>query len=266
MWGRDLPGLVGAVIRPLVHRHFELHGYPLAGALTGCRMVGKVPGAYRDGSYEPEVSQTVMLIVQPGWICVDVGAHLGYFTMLLAKLVGEHGRVIAFEAHPDNAAQTRSNVGMNGYEARVRVENMAVSDGAHHSVKLYPGRDHSSFEWNIVGHDVQGNPVQHELDIPATSLDAYFPPGLRVDFVKMDVEGAEAQALCGMRRLLRQSRPFVVVEFHSEAGWAGRRELFAMDYCLYDIRDGRWLASKLDFERVYHCLAAPRERIADIGL
>ena len=78
--------------------------------------------------------------------------------------------------------------------------------------------------------------------------------------------GAEAQALWGMRRILQKCRPLVFVEFHDDKGWSGRKELFAADYCLYDLGNARWLDSKLDAQRVYHCLAIPRERLSDYGL
>jgi len=245
---------------------FSLRGHQLAGPLVGCRMRGKAVGAYFDGSYEPEVCQTIVQIVQRGWICVDVGAHVGYLTLLLAKLVGERGCVIAFEPHPENARQLRFNTKINGYETRVQVENVAISDGISQWVNLFPGRGHSSAEWNIVGHDVEGKPRQPELEVQATSLDAYFTACSCVDFVKIDIEGAEAQALCGMRRLLRECRPFVLVEFHNEKGWTGRRELLEADYRLYDVRNARYLNSELDECRVYHCLAVPRERSAEIRL
>jgi len=243
---------------------FRLRDHKLAGPLAGCQMRGKIYDAYLDGSYEPEVCQTIMRIVQQGWVCVDVGAHIGYFTLLLAKLVGERGRVIAFEPHPENARRLRFNARINGYETRVQVEDVAISDGIAQSVSLYPGRWHSPAEWNIVGHDVEGKPSQPELEVQATSLDAYFAASPCVDFAKIDIEGAEAQALQGMRRLLRECRPFVLVEFHNEKGWTGRRELLATDYRLYDVGNARWLDSELDVGRVYHCLAVPRERLADI--
>lgn len=113
---------------------------------------------------------------------------------------------------------------------------------------------------------MEGSPTDPGLKVPATSLDAYFPPGSRVEFVKMDIEGAEAQALRGMRRLLSECRPVVLVEFHGESGWAGRQELFVAHYCLYDINNARWLDPELDVQRVYHCLAVPKERLANIGL
>jgi FkbM family methyltransferase len=265
-WGKYLPRPIRTLVRSLINRYFELRSYPLAGVLTGCRMRGEFLISYREGTYVPEVCRIIVRNVQLGWVCVDVGAHIGYFTLLLAKLVGEHGRVIAFEAHPKNAERLCSNVKINGYEARVQVENMAVSDGIHRWMKLFSGRKHSSFEWNIVGHDVEGNITQAELEIPATSLDAYFPLGSRVDFVKMNIEGAEAQALRGMRRLLQKCKPLVFVEFHDKDGWNGREELFAAHYYLYSLENAKWLDSERDIQRVYHCLAVPKERLKDIRI
>ena len=103
---------------------------------------------------------------------------------------------------------------ISGYEARVQVENMAISDGTYHRVELFPGRWHSSSEWNIVGHDVEGNLTEPEFEVPATSLDAYFPPGSRVDFVKMDIEGAELQALLLLRNNILRMIDQISVEFH----------------------------------------------------
>lgn len=117
--GRHLPELARALGRPMVKRYFELRGFPLAGALAGCRMRGELIASYCEGIYEPEICQTIMRIVEPGWVCVDAGAYVGYYSLLLAKLVGERGRIIAFEAHPKNAEQLRSNVRINGYETQV---------------------------------------------------------------------------------------------------------------------------------------------------
>ena len=199
----------------------------------------------------------------PGHVCVDVGANVGYFTLLLGKLVTDQGRVIAFEAHPANVAKLLSNVRLNAYEGRVQVENMAVSDGALKRVDLYPGRGHASGEWNIVGHDVEGNPTEPELEVPATSLDNYFPRGSCVDFVKMDIEGAEGAALRGMRRLLRECKPLILLEFHDESGWAGREELFAANYSLFSF-PGLRLVNAARADRVYHCLAVPTGRLSEV--
>src|SRR5207245_9542818 len=80
----------------------------------------------------------------------------------------------------------------NGCEKRVRVEHLAVSDGSHDRLWLFPGRQHSSLEWNIVGHDVEGIRTDPELEVPAISLDDYFPSGSRLQLVKIEVAGGEA--------------------------------------------------------------------------
>jgi FkbM family methyltransferase len=163
-------------------------------------------------------------------MCADVGAHEGIYTRLLADLVGESGRVVAFEAHPDNARRLRSSLG-DDHRGRVIVENLAVTDGAAEMVTLHPGRGRASQEWNVTGVDLEGRPTPRELDVPAVSLDAYFA-NRPLDFVKLDVEGAEALVLRGMRRLLREGGPTIVVEFHTPEGWEGRSELLDAGYRL----------------------------------
>src|SRR6266571_4824930 len=102
--------------------------------------------------YEPELSAVIRQLVQPGWVCVDVGANIGIVSCLLAK--------------------------------RITVENMVISDGIQRELVLYPARGGAGEEWNILGHDLEGNRTEAVLRIPATSLDAYFPPGSPVHFVK----------------------------------------------------------------------------------
>jgi FkbM family methyltransferase len=145
------------------------------------------------------------------------------------------------------------------YASRIQIENIAVSDGTQSEVLLYPGRESSHAEWNIVGHDVEGMEKQAMLSVPAISLDNYFRSGSVLDFVKIDIEGAEALALSGMRRILRESRPIILIEFHDEAGWKGREELYAADYLLYDV-SGNALDQEKDTQRVYHCMACPIEK------
>jgi Methyltransferase FkbM domain len=137
---------------------------------------------------------------------------------------------------------------------------MAVSDGACGRVALFPGRSDISSEWNIVGHDVSGRATHAELEVPAIALDSYFRPGSRVDFAKMDIEGAEIQALQGMKRIIQESRPIFVIEFHNQQTWDGRRELVNRGYSLYDPAKRRWVESEGAPERVYHAVAVPSEK------
>ena len=189
-------------------------------------------------------------------MCADIGANVGSITKILAKLVGPSGKVYAFEAHPVNVETLVQNIQTYGYQDRVHVEHLACSDGLSETLKLYPGRECSAAEWNIVGHDVEGHATRAEMEVRASSLDNYFPPGARLRLVKIDVEGAGALVLAGMRRILREDRPIVIMEFHDEAEWSGRKELLEAGYVLSQM-DGTCVVAPLSAERMYHCLAIP---------
>ena len=79
------------------------------------------------GYYEPFITAFVKDMIKEGDIVIDIGAHIGYYTLLFSKLVGKTGKVFAFEAHPDNFTLLKQNVETNGY-TNVVVENKAVSN------------------------------------------------------------------------------------------------------------------------------------------
>ncbi len=253
-WAGGLP----AVKR--LNLYLENRPQRLHGALAGYCMRGQQIEIYTSGDYEQEACALLEQYVRPGMVCIDCGAHLGYFTLLLSKLAGETGRVFAFEAHPGNADVVRANTRINKLEKSVVVENKVISDGSFNHAVLYSGRVSSSAEWNIIGHDVEGRQAAPAMVVPSVSLDAYFPQGSHIDFIKMDIEGAEGQALRGMRRILQESQPSIFIEFHDEQGWDGRRELLAAGYSLYDVKKGVWAIITPDMPRIYHCLAVPNER------
>jgi FkbM family methyltransferase len=249
----------------LAGRYRRRFGWAGSGTLAGMRVCDPALEGYALGTAEPSATRVCQQVVRPGWTCVDVGAHRGYFTLLLASLSGDGGRVFSFEAHPENARTVARHVALNRLAGRVRVENVAVSDGSAAELTLFHGRPGSSFEWNIIGRDVFGQPTEAALTVPARALDGYFPAGERIDFVKVDAEGAEAQILAGMGRIIRESRPIALVEFHTEEGWAGRRELVSAGYDLFDVDAGEWVDAERP-EPVYQCLAVPRERAAELPL
>lgn len=213
-----------------------------------------------ESPYEVPVTAAIKRLVKPGWVCADIGANVGSITKTLAKHVGPSGKVYAFEAHPVNVGTLLQNIQTHGYEDRVHVEHVACSDGGSKFLKLYAGRGCSSEEWNIVGHDVDGHTTAAEMEVRATSLDDYFAVGVSLQFVKIDVEGAGALVLTGMRRILREDRPIVIMEFHDEVEWSGRRELMEAGYVLSQM-DGTCVTDLLNAERMYHCLAFPAETL-----
>ncbi len=183
---------------------------------------------------------------------MDIGAHLGFFTLLLAHLVGETGRVFAFEAHPENVRWLRVNLALNRLSGRVTVENLAVCDGSQTAVRLNAPL-HYSCEWSIV----RSSSVRHFLEIQAIALDQYFAQGPRVEFIKMDIEGAEYVALQGMRDILQRYRPICLLELHSDEGQMAALYLDHCGYLLTDLQDQPVL--KPPFPS--HVIARPRERV-----
>jgi FkbM family methyltransferase len=158
------------------------------------------------GVYEPAVVNAIHNIVKPGWVCADVGAHLGYITLLLAKQVGPKGKVIAFEPFPNNFQVLQSNIALNGYK-NVVLENKAVMDSSGW-VSLKPLGD-DPLPYSTFAHLGSGGCV-------AVSLDDYWENRTdRLNFVKIDVEGAEAAVLRGMERILCQDRSILLVELHA---------------------------------------------------
>ena len=225
--------------------------WPLHGPLTGYVFKVRQPEEVQyvlSAVYEPRVCVAIEREVQPGNICADVGANIGYMTLLIARCCGPGGHVYAFEALPSNAKHLEENVAINGLAGWVTVENLAVSDGSESRVMLYEGD--SSPEFSLLPRSGHTGGVQ----VPAVALDAYFGKG-RLDFVKMDIEGAEGQAIKGMRHLLRSQRPICLIEIHGEPGLSALGELTSADYTLFDL-DGQPLSDPRP-DSISHILARP---------
>jgi FkbM family methyltransferase len=205
------------------------------------RLVHEVWMPYRNLLIPPSerpVRQLIENLTQPGWRCADVGANFGMMTEVMARCAGTAGQVMAFEAHPLNASILRRRMQAQGLDPIVRVENMAASDGSIDLLQLYAGRRRSPNEWNVMGKNVEGRTTPAVMEIPATSLDAYF--GTRpLDLVKIDVEGAEVLVIAGMRQLLTHQKPVCLVEFHSAQAWESRRVFLEAGYGIYRLDGAR---------------------------
>ena len=169
--------------------------------------------AYFDGGGEPEVQAALENHVRPGMTVYDVGANIGLFSMIAARLVGDHGHVVAFEADPEIAARSREHLARNGFR-QAMVEEAAVWSEAQ---RVYFERaDPAASPDRGLGRVVEAS-SRNTVDVIAVSLDEYVQTHAAPDFVKCDVEGAEVEVFRGARQLLREKRPVIVCEMHSEA-------------------------------------------------
>ena len=143
----------------------------------------------------------------------------------------------------------QKNVSLNDLSTTVIVENLAVVDGSQTVVRLNAPAYYTT-GWSII----QSGPVHSSLKVQAVSLDQYFAQGPLINFVKMDIEGAEYLALRGMQRLLQRDRPICLIELHGEKGQKADQFLKESDYVLMDL-EGRTVAGP-----VYpsHILAWPK--------
>ena len=185
--------------------------------------------------------------VQPGELVFDIGAHYGEYAVLFAALVGEKGRVVSFE--PDEAAlpMLHANVRLNGFEQRVRVEEMAVFD-AKSTRQLFArhGNAQSSLARAGLGGASTDEDVEH-YTITTTTLDDYIRCARlsAPDYIKLDIEGAEINALRGATTALR-SKTVILCELHPYA-WPEFGTSF--DDLLRVIHDGGRKVKYLDEER-----------------
>jgi FkbM family methyltransferase len=161
------------------------------------------------GDYERANQELFVAHLRPGDVVYDVGANVGFFTMLAARLVGPAGSVVAFEPFPPALTALRRHVALNGLQ-NVRVEPAAVSRQA--GVGAFSGHEQIT-----MGHLAD----QGELKVELTTLDeAVRKAGRAPDLLKIDVEGAERDVLEGGRSMLEGHGPVVVLSTHGSESHA----------------------------------------------
>jgi FkbM family methyltransferase len=168
--------------------------------------------------WEPSTTLVFRRVIRKGDTILDVGAHLGYFSLLASTICGDSGRVFAFEPHPQNYSLLKKNISLNGL-TNITLVPKAVSNesgtallrearrSSGHTIKQLPA-------WL----EPVGIPNQAEFSVETVRLDEFFATHpVQPRLVKIDIEGAEPDALEGMRHLLKSSPEIVlVVELNSD--------------------------------------------------
>ena len=172
------------------------------------------------GAYEPEVSLFLMRVLRDGDLFVDIGAHVGYFSILAAKLVGEKGQVISFEPEDINFEHLKSNMALNNLynitlfqrpvTEKIEMRTFYINsdgDGGHAlwDPGLFPGNERSKAK-------------PQPRNVETITLDAVLSDKVvkkQPKIIKIDTEGAEKNVLEGARDMLEKRRvPFVICELH----------------------------------------------------
>lgn len=216
-----------------------------AGELAGARLVLDLRSE-KDlwlGTYEPDLQACLRAFVRSGSTAYDLGANLGYVTLLLARAVGHTGRVLAFEPLPANLERLRTHLALNGCESWVQVVPAAVGERTGRArFWLHASKSMGKLDGSA-GRD---QPYPHAIDVEAVDLDTfvYARANPAPDLVKMDLEGGEVLAFAGMRRVLRDARPTLLVELHGPEAIAAAWEVLpAAGYRIHQMRRGYPLCS-----------------------
>jgi FkbM family methyltransferase len=165
------------------------------------------------GRFEPEEAAFVRRVVRSGDVAVDLGANVGYFTIMLAGLVGPTGKVYAFEPLERSAALLERSIAENRFGERVVLVRAAVGERSG-TGQLLAVRDGLSSGTAFLSADPPDAWLGYDAHaVPIVRLDEQ-PFAGRLGFVKMDVEGAELLAVRGGRERLRSDRPVILAELN----------------------------------------------------
>ena len=206
----------------------------LQGRLRGTKwIVGAGEHGYWLGSYEMNKRLAFEREIPNGAVLYDIGANVGYFSLLAAKLVGPEGRVYAFEPLPRNIEFLRKHIKINKFE-NIEVVDAAVSD---HSGEAHFDLGASS----AMGHLADSGGIQVRMVALDEMLEAgeLRPP----NYMKVDVEGAEYEALKGARKVLEQFHPVLFLDTHQREAHLPAIELLQSLGYEFEILDGKPLTA-----------------------
>lgn len=191
----------------------EVAGGPLRGARLALDLQSEKD--HWLGTYEPLVQDAIERLLQPGQVAYDVGANIGYTSLLLAEAVGPAGLVVAFEPLLVNFRRLCENLDLNAQGKWVEAVNAAVGDQGGWAQFLVHSSGAMGKLSGSAGREIQ---YEHEIPVKIVTIDDFVLKHDRraPNLVKIDVEGGERAVLAGMRKVLRRYRPALLLELHGE--------------------------------------------------
>ncbi len=221
----------------------------------------------REGYYEPELVKLFEKLLKPGMVFLDIGAHIGQYTLVASELVGESGAVHSFEPDPETYKWLASNLRIN-QRKNVRLNQLALSSTAGKTQFYISSPDDIGSNSLSPPSNFSGRVVEVTL----TTVDYYLAENQvpRVDLLKADIEGAEYAMLSGADSLLRsEHKPVIIIEFEQArqramgSSCAKLAELLsAREYALYRISEAGFesYTPKENDQPSFNILAIPVNR------
>lgn len=189
-----------------------------------------------DGYWEMWCTEFMLRHIKNGHVVIDVGANLGYYTVLMSGLVGPQGRVTAVEPNPRLAELCQQNIDLNGFWHTARLVRQAASDTTGARLR-FQALISDPKNGRLLPGTAPERPADHLLDTMVETIrldDLVEGP---VDFIKIDVEGAEEQVWAGMQQLLHRSPDVtVLMEFNAQRCSRAEQTLMQME-ALFPLRE-----------------------------
>jgi len=199
-------------------------------------------GVPLQGNFETECTFLVSRLIKAGDIVFDVGANFGWYSCHFAQLVGETGKVHIFE--PTNTMEElKNNLILNGFAKRCVLNQVALGEKEGVETLFIPHKLGTAFA-SLREHTYGNNNKNYKISVPIKKLDDYVIANKieKIDFIKIDVEGAELLVLKGAENILKNYSPVIMMELYSDHtkyfGYSPEEVINYMidfDYHIYEI-------------------------------
>jgi len=200
---------------------------------------------YLRGEVEGAVQTILAERLRPGMVFYDLGANIGFYSLLAARIVGASGKVFSFEPDVQIAERLHRNIARNGFQNMTVVEaGVWSSSGTMNFIAAEPSSpDHGT--GRIVA---EGDAASGKIT-PCVALDDFTDGAPLPDAIKCDVEGAEVEVFRGATKVLKTLRPWILCEMHSDANDRASREFLSQFGYRFESVDGN------------HTMAMPRNTL-----
>ena len=222
--------------------------------------------------HEKTIVNLVKNEIKKGDVVIDIGAHIGYYTVLFAKLVGPEGKVFAFEASPTNFEILKKNISVNGYK-NVILNNKAVSDKNGKLTLYITGRTSTENFLFKPENFTNSSKIKQTVEIDSITLDDYFQDfDGEINFLKMDISGAEPRVMKGMSSILNKNNSLKIqqewwpnaIRTHGFEPDSHLKLLTEMGYKIYEIDGAK---NKLNLATIEELMKKyPNPKLEDINI
>ena len=199
------------------------------------RDISLAPHILLDGYWENWITKVFVSLLQPGMTVVDVGANIGYYSLVAGSHVGAEGKVVSFEANPAVFRLLAKSMEVNGFFSRSELVNKGVMDKAG-ELTFSSLRDHHGSSSFFMSPEVaaQFHDRIEKISVPCISLDEYFHDR-SIDVLKIDAEGAENNIIAGGVGVIGRSSQIKILMEYTARNRPAVEQLLGLGFNLWNI-------------------------------